>query len=56
MIAQINDSGADVLWVAFGCPKQELWMFENRDRMDARHSTLTRGKCDKPHDGREITG
>jgi N-acetylglucosaminyldiphosphoundecaprenol N-acetyl-beta-D-mannosaminyltransferase len=34
LITQINDSGADVLWVAFGCPKQELWMFENRDRLN----------------------
>ena len=33
MIAQINNSGADVLWVALGCPKQELWMYENRDRL-----------------------
>ena len=33
MFAQINNSGADVLWVALGCPKQELWMYENRDRL-----------------------
>lgn len=33
-IARINDSGADVLWVALGCPKQELWMYENRDRLN----------------------
>jgi N-acetylglucosaminyldiphosphoundecaprenol N-acetyl-beta-D-mannosaminyltransferase len=30
MIAQINNSSVDVLWVALGCPKQELWMYENR--------------------------
>jgi N-acetylglucosaminyldiphosphoundecaprenol N-acetyl-beta-D-mannosaminyltransferase len=34
MIARINNSGADVLWVALGCPKQELWMYENRDRLN----------------------
>jgi N-acetylglucosaminyldiphosphoundecaprenol N-acetyl-beta-D-mannosaminyltransferase len=34
MIAQINDSDADVLWVALGCPKQELWMYQNRDRLN----------------------
>jgi N-acetylglucosaminyldiphosphoundecaprenol N-acetyl-beta-D-mannosaminyltransferase len=34
MIAQINNSGADILWVALGCPKQELWMYENRDRLN----------------------
>jgi N-acetylglucosaminyldiphosphoundecaprenol N-acetyl-beta-D-mannosaminyltransferase len=33
MIAKINNSGADVLWVALGCPKQELWMYQNRDRL-----------------------
>ena len=30
MITNINNSNADVLWVALGCPKQELWMYENR--------------------------
>lgn len=34
MIAQINNSNADVLWVALGCPKQELWMYQNRDRLN----------------------
>jgi N-acetylglucosaminyldiphosphoundecaprenol N-acetyl-beta-D-mannosaminyltransferase len=34
MIAQINRSNADVLWVALGCPKQELWMYENRDLLN----------------------
>lgn len=29
IISTINDSGADLLWVAFGGPKQELWMAEN---------------------------
>jgi N-acetylglucosaminyldiphosphoundecaprenol N-acetyl-beta-D-mannosaminyltransferase len=27
---QINDSGADFVWVCLGCPKQERWMFEHR--------------------------
>ena len=34
LISRINKSGADVLWVAFGCPKQDLWMYENRDRLN----------------------
>jgi N-acetylglucosaminyldiphosphoundecaprenol N-acetyl-beta-D-mannosaminyltransferase len=34
LLSRINKSGADVLWVAFGCPKQELWMYENRDRLN----------------------
>lgn len=29
----INQSGADVLWVGLGCPKQERWMYEHRDRL-----------------------
>jgi N-acetylglucosaminyldiphosphoundecaprenol N-acetyl-beta-D-mannosaminyltransferase len=34
ILARINDSHTDVLWVALGCPKQELWMYENRNRLD----------------------
>ena len=29
----INQSRADVLWVGLGCPKQERWMYEHRDRL-----------------------
>lgn len=35
LVDQINDSGADIVWVAFGAPKQERWMAEHRDRLDA---------------------
>jgi N-acetylglucosaminyldiphosphoundecaprenol N-acetyl-beta-D-mannosaminyltransferase len=31
IIAQINESGADVLWVGLSTPKQERWMYEHRD-------------------------
>src|SRR5262249_654511 len=27
-------SKADVLWVALGCPKQELWMYQNLYRLE----------------------
>lgn len=30
---EIVASGADVLWVALGKPKQEFWSFQNRDRL-----------------------
>jgi N-acetylglucosaminyldiphosphoundecaprenol N-acetyl-beta-D-mannosaminyltransferase len=30
----INRSGADVVWVGIGQPKQEIWMREMRDRLD----------------------
>ena len=32
---RINASGADVVWVGTGQPKQEKWMAEMRDRLDA---------------------
>lgn len=32
---RINDSGARTVWVGLGCPKQELWMHEHRDRIGA---------------------
>jgi N-acetylglucosaminyldiphosphoundecaprenol N-acetyl-beta-D-mannosaminyltransferase len=33
--AQINGSGADVVWVGTGQPKQEKWMAQMRDRLEA---------------------
>lgn len=30
IIKQINESNIDVLWVGFGCPKQDLWMIKNK--------------------------
>ena len=35
IVQHINDSGADVIWVSLGCPKQEIWMYEHRDRLRA---------------------
>jgi len=32
-VSMINDSGADILWVALGAPKQEMWARLNRDRI-----------------------
>ena len=32
---EINNSGADVVWVGIGVPKQEKWMARMRDRLDA---------------------
>ena len=36
IIEQINSSKADFLWVSLGCPKQELWMYNNRHRLKVR--------------------
>ena len=33
VVARINSSGADLVWVCLGCPKQEEWMAEMRDRL-----------------------
>lgn len=33
-VRQINESGADFVWVALGAPKQEKWMYEHRDRVN----------------------
>lgn len=37
LVRMLNDSGATTIWVALGCPKQEIWMAEHRDRI---HSVL----------------
>ena len=34
-VAMLNDSGADVIWVGLGLPKQERWMIEFQDRLAA---------------------
>lgn len=33
-VAMINASGADILWVGLGLPKQEQWMYEHQDRLN----------------------
>jgi N-acetylglucosaminyldiphosphoundecaprenol N-acetyl-beta-D-mannosaminyltransferase len=35
ILAEINGSGADVVWVGIGVPKQEKWMAAMRHRLDA---------------------
>lgn len=35
VVDEINDSGADVVWVGIGVPKQEKWMAAMRPRLDA---------------------
>jgi N-acetylglucosaminyldiphosphoundecaprenol N-acetyl-beta-D-mannosaminyltransferase len=33
LTAQINRAAPDILWVGLGCPKQERWMREHRDKL-----------------------
>jgi len=35
VVQSINNSGAGVVWVSLGCPKQEKWMAAHRDRVNA---------------------
>jgi N-acetylglucosaminyldiphosphoundecaprenol N-acetyl-beta-D-mannosaminyltransferase len=35
VLAEINRSDADIVWVGIGVPKQEKWMAAMRDRLDA---------------------
>lgn len=35
MIQSINDSGARILFVGLGCPKQEIWMANHREKVSA---------------------
>jgi N-acetylglucosaminyldiphosphoundecaprenol N-acetyl-beta-D-mannosaminyltransferase len=35
IVNRINDSGADIVWVSLGCPKQEIWIHEHRDKLHA---------------------
>lgn len=35
IVDSINASGAQVVWVGLGCPKQEMWMAEHRGRIRA---------------------
>ena len=35
MVERINTSGADIVWVGLGTPKQELWMGRTRERLTA---------------------
>jgi N-acetylglucosaminyldiphosphoundecaprenol N-acetyl-beta-D-mannosaminyltransferase len=35
IVTEINESGADVVWVGIGVPKQEKWMARMRDRLSA---------------------
>lgn len=32
-VRKINESGADIIWVGLGAPKQENWMYDHRDKV-----------------------
>jgi len=36
LIRRINRAKPDVLWVGLGAPKQELWIYDNLQRLEVR--------------------
>lgn len=32
-VKKINESGADIIWVGLGAPKQENWMYDHKDKV-----------------------
>jgi len=34
VVERINRAAPDVLWVGLGCPKQEYWMYQHRNRLN----------------------
>ncbi len=46
IVDRINDSRADILLVAFGVPKQEKFIFANRDRLKVRIAMSVGGTFD----------
>jgi N-acetylglucosaminyldiphosphoundecaprenol N-acetyl-beta-D-mannosaminyltransferase len=36
IVSRINDTKPDIVWVGLGLPKQDVWAFEHKDRLQAR--------------------
>ncbi len=46
IIDQINNSGAKILFVCLGAPKQEKWIFDNRDKLNVNFAAGLGGTLD----------
>ncbi len=46
MISKINEFKPDVLFVGMTCPKQEKWVYENRERINAKYAISIGGVFD----------
>lgn len=55
VIAGINDSKADILIIGLSAPKQEFWIYDNRDRINAS-VILAVGEGIKVFAGKKIRG
>jgi len=42
----VNASGADILFVAYGAPRQDVWIARNRDRLQVRVALGVGGSLD----------
>jgi N-acetylglucosaminyldiphosphoundecaprenol N-acetyl-beta-D-mannosaminyltransferase len=63
-VARLNESGAPIVFVSLGCPKQEQWMAEHRGRVqvvmvgvgaafDFHAGTVSRAPAWMQHNGLE---
>ena len=46
IVADINNSGADVLLVCLGAPKQEKWIYDNREKLKVKVAMGVGGSLD----------
>ena len=46
IVARVNASGADILLVAYGAPRQDLWIARNRDRLKVNVAMGVGGSLD----------
>ncbi len=46
IVARVNAAGADILLVAYGAPRQDLWIARNRDRLDVSVAIGVGGSLD----------
>lgn len=46
IVAQINESGADIVFVCLGAPKQEQWIDRNKDRLKVKVAMGIGGSLD----------
>ena len=46
IIEQINKSGAKILFVCLGAPKQEKWIFDNKDKLNVKFAAGLGGTLD----------
>ncbi len=46
IINQINSSGADLLFVCLGAPRQENWIYKNKDKLNVRVAMGVGGSID----------